>query len=112
MSYWSDSNLASEKGFLMQILPLHDMLNLLSPKHLKILPLKSQYIFSLLLFVAKNRDLYESNSEIHNINTRFSSDVYTPTANLTAFQKGPYGGTVGLCWIDNCSTTHIYINIY
>jgi len=35
-------------------------------KNLKILPLKSQYIFSLLLFVAKNRDLYESISEIHN----------------------------------------------
>jgi len=27
-------------------------------KNLKVLPLKSQYIFSLLLFVAKNRDLY------------------------------------------------------
>ena len=36
-------------------------------KNIKILPLKSQYIFSLLLFVAENRDLYESNSEIHNI---------------------------------------------
>jgi len=42
--------------------------------NLKILPLKSQYIFPLLLVVAKNRDLYESNSEIHNINTRFNSD--------------------------------------
>jgi len=59
-------------------------------KNLKILPLKSQYIFSLLLFVAKNRDLCESNSEIHNINTRFSSDLHTPTANLTIFQKGPF----------------------
>ena len=37
-------------------------------KNLKILPLKSQYIFPLLLFVAKNRDSYELNSEIHNIN--------------------------------------------
>jgi hypothetical protein len=58
-------------------------------KNLKILPLKSQYIFSLLLFVAEN-SLYESNSEIHNINTRFSSDLHTPTANLTTFQKGPF----------------------
>ena len=33
-------------------------------KKLKILPLKSQFIFSLLLFVAKNRDLYESNSDL------------------------------------------------
>jgi hypothetical protein len=62
-------------------------------KNIKILPLKSQYIFSLLLFVAENRDLYESNSEIHNINTRFSCDLHTPTANLTTFQKGPlYSG--------------------
>ena len=40
--------------------------------------------------IAKNRDLYESNSEIHNITTRFSSDLHTPTANLTTFQKGPF----------------------
>jgi len=56
-------------------------------KNLKILQLKSQYIFSILLFVAKNRDLYESNSEIHNISTIFSSDLHTATANLTTFQK-------------------------
>jgi hypothetical protein len=28
-------------------------------KKLEILPLKSQYIFSLLLFITKNRDLYD-----------------------------------------------------
>jgi len=33
-------------------------------------------------------DLHESNSEIHN-NTRFSSDLHTPNANLT-FQNGPF----------------------
>jgi hypothetical protein len=59
-------------------------------KNLKILPLKSQYIFSLLLFVTKNRDLYESNSEIHNIKTRFSSDLHNQTENLTTFQKRPF----------------------
>ena len=59
-------------------------------KILNILPLKSQYIFSLLLFVAKNRDLYESNSEIHTVNTRYSSDLHTPMANLVTFQSGPY----------------------
>ena len=41
-------------------------------------------------FVAKNRDLYESNSEIHNINTKFSSELHSPTANLTTFQKGSF----------------------
>jgi len=59
-------------------------------KNIKILALKSEYIYSLLFFVAKNRDLYESSSEIHNINTRFSSELHTPTANLTTFQKGPF----------------------
>jgi hypothetical protein len=58
-------------------------------KNWKILPIKSQYIFSLPLFVAKNRYLYEPNSEIHNINTRFSSYLHTATANLT-FQKRPF----------------------
>jgi hypothetical protein len=56
-------------------------------KNPKILPLKSQYIFSLLLFVAKNRDLYESNSYIHNINIGFNFNLHTPTANLKTFQK-------------------------
>jgi len=51
-------------------------------KNLKILPLKSQCIFSLLLFVAKNRDLYESNSEIYKllgifIKTHIYLDVVT-----------------------------------
>jgi hypothetical protein len=59
-------------------------------KNLKILPLKSQYIVFLLLFVTKNRDLYESNSEIHIINTRFGSYLHITTANLTTSQKDPF----------------------
>jgi len=38
-------------------------------KKLQILPLLSQYIFSLLIFVNKNRSCFISNSEIHDINT-------------------------------------------
>jgi len=51
-------------------------------KKLKTLPLKSQFIFSLLLFIAKNRFIW--------IKFRFSSDLHTPTANLTTFQKRPF----------------------
>ena len=40
--------------------------------------------------VKRDRDFYESNSEIHNNNTRFSSDLHIPTANLTTFQKSPF----------------------
>ena len=57
-------------------------------KQLQILTLSSQYIFSLLIFVAKHRDLFLSNSEIHDINTRFNYNLHLPTTNLTLVQKG------------------------
>jgi hypothetical protein len=59
-------------------------------KKLNILPLKSQYIFSLLLFVVQNRELYKSNSEILSINTRNSTDLHQPISKLTTFEKGAY----------------------
>ena len=31
-----------------------------------------------------------ANSEIHNINTRNSSDFYQPLSHLTVYQKGPF----------------------
>jgi len=37
---------------------------------LNILPLHSQYIFSLSTFVVKNTDAFKLNSAIHSINTR------------------------------------------
>ena len=45
-------------------------------KQLQILPLPSQYIFSLLVFVNKNRGLFPSNSEIHYINTRYNYNIH------------------------------------
>jgi hypothetical protein len=59
-------------------------------RNLKILQFKSQHIFSLILFISENRDLYELNSKIHNISTRFSSDLHTATAKLTTFQMFPF----------------------
>jgi hypothetical protein len=58
-------------------------------KKLQVLPLISQYIFSLLLFVVKNREQLKFNSEIHNNNTRYNNFHY-PICNLTVFQKGTY----------------------
>jgi len=57
-------------------------------KDLDILPLQSQYIYSILLFVTKNKDLYLSNSQVHKINTRQTFNLYVRTANLTNYQKG------------------------
>jgi hypothetical protein len=56
-------------------------------KELQILNLCCQYIFSLLMFVVKNRFLIQSNSDVHNLSTRYNSDLHLPTVYLTFFQK-------------------------
>jgi hypothetical protein len=55
-----------------------------------ILPLHSQYIVSLSLFVVKNIDKFKSNFEVHSINTLHRFDLFPPTAKLSKFQKGVY----------------------
>jgi hypothetical protein len=57
---------------------------------LSILTLKSQYIFSLSLFVINNRHHSEANLEIHNLNTRTKHDLHHPLSQLSVFQKGGY----------------------
>jgi hypothetical protein len=57
-------------------------------KKLYTFPLYSQYIFSILLFLVKNRPLFNTNSDLHNFNTRTSHDLHPPSVNLTLFQKG------------------------
>ena len=59
-------------------------------KRLEILPLQSQYIFSLVMFVAKNINDFNTNSNIHSINTRHKSNLYPPLLRLTKCQKGVY----------------------
>jgi len=59
-------------------------------KNLKILPLQSQYIYSLLLFVIDNGDYFKVNSEIHNVNTRNKSNLHLPISNLSVYQKGTH----------------------
>ena len=54
---------------------------------LNILPIQSQYIYLIRLFVTKNKDQFLSNSQVHKINTRQTSDLFVPTANLTIYQK-------------------------
>ena len=59
-------------------------------KDLNILPIRSQYIYSILFFVTKNKDQFLFNSQVHKINARQTLDLYVPTANLTIYQKGVY----------------------
>jgi hypothetical protein len=40
------------------------------------------------MFVVKNRNFFQTNSEVHNFNTRYNHDLHIPAANLTLFQNG------------------------
>jgi hypothetical protein len=39
-------------------------------REINILPLKSQYIYSLMMFVIKNREIFNTNSDCYEIDTR------------------------------------------
>jgi hypothetical protein len=57
---------------------------------LKILPLTSQYIFSLLLFEVNNRNYFTPNSVFYDSNTRHRNDLHLPQATFAMYQKGAY----------------------
>jgi hypothetical protein len=59
-------------------------------RQLEILPLKSQYTFSILLFVVKNRNLFITNYDRHDVQTRHSDNLYPPISSLTLYQNGVY----------------------
>jgi hypothetical protein len=50
---------------------------------LGILTLYSQYIFSILMFVVKHKDIFTCNNGLHQINTRHKLDLHVPSVNLT-----------------------------
>ena len=56
-------------------------------KQLQILTLPSQYIYSLLVFVIKNGELFSFNSEIHNSHTQFKNNLHLPSTSLSMVQK-------------------------
>jgi hypothetical protein len=57
-------------------------------RQLNILPLYSQYIFSLLLFIVKNLDIFSFSSDVHSVNTRQVSHLHLPANKLAKMQKG------------------------
>jgi len=59
-------------------------------KKLQILLLTSQYMLSLLMFVVQNKNLFLTNNENHNLDTRQRNNLYLPQANLTIYQKVAY----------------------
>jgi len=59
-------------------------------KKLNILLCKSQYIFSVLLFLVNNTDQFVVNSDTHSVNTRQSINHHLSHTNLATYQKGVY----------------------
>jgi hypothetical protein len=43
-----------------------------------------------MMFVARNRELFVTNANVHNFPTRSHDDLHLPIANLSVFQKGVY----------------------
>jgi hypothetical protein len=59
-------------------------------KRLIVLPLQSQYLLSILLFVVDNGDYFQLNSEIHSFNTKNKLNLHPLLSKLIMFQRGPY----------------------
>jgi hypothetical protein len=56
-------------------------------KKFNILPLASEFLLSLLSFVVDNMEKFQTNSDMHNINTRNKHDLHQSSANLTSCKK-------------------------
>jgi hypothetical protein len=59
-------------------------------KEMKMLPLCSQCIYSLLQYVVNNSHLFIRNIEVNNIGTRQNINPFPPSISLTKVQKGAY----------------------
>jgi hypothetical protein len=78
-------------------------------KELNILPLKSQYILSLLTFVSNNKEQYSTNSEIHNINTRHTSNLRLSRTHLNIYKKGVYYSGIQIFNVFHGTSKHTII---
>jgi hypothetical protein len=70
-------------------------------KEMKILPLCSQYIYSLMLHTAINMKLFTRNTDAHNIDTRQNINLFLPSTSFTKVQKGAH-----------CSGIKIYNQVF
>jgi hypothetical protein len=59
-------------------------------KSLKILPLRSQYVYSLLNSVVKNKNYFTSNANRHNFYTRERDNLHYPQVNLALYRNRAY----------------------
>jgi hypothetical protein len=65
-----------------------------------------------MMFVARNRELFVINANVHNFPTRSHNYLHLPIANLSVFQKGVYFSGVQI--FNNLPTdlTQTFYNVY
>jgi hypothetical protein len=56
-------------------------------KKLDILPIPTLYMHSLMLFVVNNMHYFQTNSSVHDINTRYTNQLHIPSIRLLAIQR-------------------------
>jgi hypothetical protein len=54
-------------------------------KEFNILPLDSEFLLSLLSFVVNNLETFQTNSDIHNISTRYRHNLHAPNTDLSKY---------------------------
>jgi hypothetical protein len=59
-------------------------------KKFNILPLASEFLLSLLSFITDNIETFQTNSDIHNISTRYRYNFHVPNTNLSKYQERVY----------------------
>jgi hypothetical protein len=90
-SYYSNTIFSLQKETLRIIVGIRDRDSCREHfKKLKILPLKSQYRLSVALFVVDNKNYFQTNAEIHDINTRTKSNLHQSLSHLSKYQKGTH----------------------
>jgi hypothetical protein len=57
---------------------------------IEILTLPCEYIFSLINFITNNEEHFQTNADVHSVNTRHKHNLHKPAANLSCFQKSTY----------------------
>jgi hypothetical protein len=57
-------------------------------REMRIPPLKSQYIYSVMMFAVKNNEIFYRNNDYHNIKTRQRNNMHMNQVNLTKYGKG------------------------
>ena len=94
--FWGQSTEAS-KIFIMQKRILRIIYNLKPTdscrntfKQNSIMTFFSYYIYSLILFVSKNKNQFKLNVDIHQHDTRSKDNIYLPNINLDKVKRGPH----------------------